>query len=520
MQTQTPQAEHDQPTSDQSSPRRRASIGRPTLGRRTQIALGVVVPIVWAVIAAWWMPRGPLTAGQALASMAVGLGVGALTGWLMASRWAMLAAPAIFAIVFEVLRIGLDGPTVDAPAMTMYGLFALVVGRGFHGLVGLVPMMLGAALGSGLVRHGRSSGSSGLGAMVRRIVAAVVALALVALAVAIARPATTDPILAADGTPLAGSIAELTTVEIEGIDHALMIRGHDTSDPVLLFLAGGPGGAERGAMRRHLAELEAHFVVVTWDQRGTGASYAQLDPTETVTLDGYVRDTIAITEHLLDRFDRDDLYLLGQSWGTTLGVLAVQQRPDLYAAYIGTGQMVSQRETDQIFYRDTVTSAMGSGDTDLVTHLISIGEPPYDEMLSYEVVLSNPDLYPYDHNPNSEGAGGFSENFIVPEYTLVDQIHMLGGFMDTFAAMYPQLQDIDFRETATRLDTPMFFIQGRYEAPGRTVLFDEWYSMLDAPIKELHILDTSGHRPLFEQPGRFVDVMTDAILAQTEGEQP
>jgi pimeloyl-ACP methyl ester carboxylesterase len=452
--------------------------------------------------------------------MAVGIGVGALTGWLMASRWAMLAAPAAFAVVFEILRIGLDGPTIDAPAVSQFGLFAVIVGRGFHGLVGLVPMIFGSALGAGAARHTPSSGSQGPGTIVRRTTAAFVALALAALAIAIARPATTDPILAADGTPLAGSIAELTSVEVEGIDHALMIRGHDTSDPVLLFLAGGPGGAERGAMRRHLAELEEHFVVVTWDQRGTGASYAQLDPTETVTLDGYVRDTVAITEHLLDRFDRDDLYLLGQSWGTTLGVLAVQQRPELYAAYIGTGQMVSQRETDQIFYRDTVVSAMSSGDTDLLTHLISIGEPPYDEMLSYEVVLSNPDLYPYDHSPNSEGAGAWSENFIVPEYTLVDQIHMLGAFMDTFAAMYPQLQDVDFRETATEFETPMFFIQGRYEAPGRSSLFDEWYSMLDAPIKEVHILDTSGHRPLFEQPERFVEVMTNAVLAEAEGGQP
>src|SRR5215207_8873019 len=46
--------------------------------------------------------------------------------------------------------------------------------------------------------------------------------------------------------------AELTRVEIGGHDLAMMIRGHSSDNPVLLFLAGGPGGTELGAMRRHL----------------------------------------------------------------------------------------------------------------------------------------------------------------------------------------------------------------------------------------------------------------------------
>lgn len=78
----------------------------------------------------------------------------------------------------------------------------------------------------------------------------------------IARPATTDPILGSDGEPLPGSIAELTRVEVGGHDLSMMIRGHSVEDPVLLFLAGGPGGSELGAMRRHAKGLEEDFVVL------------------------------------------------------------------------------------------------------------------------------------------------------------------------------------------------------------------------------------------------------------------
>lgn len=46
-------------------------------------------------------------------------------------------------------------------------------------------------------------------------------------------------------------------------------------------------------------------------------------------------------------------------------------------------------------------------------------------------------------------------------------------------------------------------------------MFDDWYPMIDAPIKDLDVLDTSGHRPLWEQPDEFVDYMVTTVLADT-----
>jgi pimeloyl-ACP methyl ester carboxylesterase len=290
---------------------------------------------------------------------------------------------------------------------------------------------------------------------------------------------------------------------------------------VLLFLAGGPGGTELGAMRRHLPELEEHVTVVTWDQRGAGKSYDELDPTDTLTLDGAVDDTIVVTNYLRDRFDQDQIYLLGQSWGTTLGVLAVQEQPELYGAYIGTGQMVSQLATDTIYYNDAIAWARANGDDGLVDELEATGPPPYESMLDLATLITSrePDLYPYDHSPNSEGEAQMSENLIVEEYTLIDQVHSLAAALDTFNFLYPQLQDIDFRETATEFEVPMFFVQGANEAGGRADVFDDWYPMIKAPIKEMTVLATSGHRPLWEQPDEFVSFMVDTVLAQTPTDQ-
>ena len=483
------------------------------------VAVGTVA--VWAVVAGWWTPRSPLTTGQALWSIVVSFIVGLAAGLVTRSRWAILIAPVTFAAVFELTRVGASGPTVDVIGTSTYGLYAFVVGRGFHALISLFPMAFGAVVGAGTARQLEprtvpTAEHRRWPRYLRRSVAILAAVGLVGFTALLARPPSTDPILDANGTTVPGSIAELSTVDINGHGLAMMIRGRSVDNPVLLFLAGGPGGSEMGAMRNHLPALERHFTVVTWDQRGTGKSYDALDPTDTYTLAGAVDDTIAVTDYLRGRFGQDKIYLVGQSWGSTLGVLAVQHQPELFRAFIGAGQMVSQLGTDRIFYKDTLAWARKTGNDGLADQLSAIGPPPYDRMLDYETALAHEhDVYPYDHSGNSEGQGGFSENFFVSEYALIDQIHLLGAFMDTFSVLYPQLQNIDFRRTATSFTIPMFFVEGAHEADGRAQPFAEWYPMIQAPIKDLTTFNTSGHRPLWEQPDEFVDYMVNTVLAQT-----
>ncbi|UMG93285.1 alpha/beta hydrolase [Nocardioides sp. TF02-7] len=482
------------------------------------MVIAVLLAAAYGAAVGVTLPRGPVTTGGALTTLVVSVAVGLVAGYLTRTRWAMLIAPLVFAAAFELVRAGASGPTVDGIRLTStYGALAFVVGRGFLALMTLAPIALGAVMGAGAARAPRttptSHGWSRSALYLRRAITATLAVALVAFGALLARPAQTEPILGVDGEPLPDSVAELTSVEIDGHDLGLMIRGHDVDNPVLLFLAGGPGGSELGAMRRHAEGLEEDFVVATFDQRGTGRSHGELEPTDTLTLDRAVADVIEVAHHLRDRFDQEQIYLVGQSWGATLGVLAVQADPALFEAFVGVGQMVSQRETDRIFYQDTLAWAQREGDQDLVDQLTEIGPPPYDDVADYEIALSHEhQVYSYDHSANAEGQGGFSENLFVEEYTLLEQVHALGAFLDVFATLYPQLQDIDFRVDAVELDVPVYLVQGRHEARGRSELAEEWFGMLQAPHKELIVLDTSGHRPIFEQPDEFHDVMVNDVL--------
>lgn len=505
---------------------RRLPAGLTFLWRQRGFGVATVVTLVagFGLVTGWLVPRGPVTAWQALFAMIVGLAVGAVSGLVMRSRWAMALAPLVFVGMFELVRLGAEGPTVDLPALnSLVGILVAAAGRGFQGLLILVPMMLGASLGAGVARHvrGERAAPSGrwrsTGLIARRLVSVVFALGLVLLGVFVARPGSTAPIVGPDGQPLPGSVAEITRAAIDGHELSMMIRGADVRNPVLLFLAGGPGGAEFGAMRGHGEALEKDFVVATLDQRGTGSSYDQIESTSTLTVPEAVRDVQGATNYLRERFGQDKIYLVGQSWGTTLGVLAVQAHPELFHAFVGVGQMVNQRATDLIFYQDTLSWARSNGNIDLVESLEGMGPPPWSDYRDYATVLAGyeQDVYPYDHSVNAEGAGQMAENLPVTEYGLLDTVNLVRGLSDSFALLYPQLQGIDFRATVPSLDVPIYLAEGRYEPRGRADLAREWFTLLRAPSKQWVEFSTSGHRAIFEQPELFHQLMTQTVLAAT-----
>ncbi|MEO3812941.1 alpha/beta hydrolase [Sphaerisporangium sp. B11E5] len=436
--------------------------------------------------------------------MGVSLLVGGSAGWMLGARWVALGAPLVFWGVFEVVRMGVGGPSVDGVRVSTFGVLALVTGRGVHLVVALLPLVLGGLLGAGVarrrggVREGRVRRYSG------RVVTGLLAVVVGGVAGVVAVPGRTAPVA---GAPR-GGVAELATVSVNGHRFGVMIRGVDTGKPVLLYVPGPPGGSEIGAMRRHLEELERHFVVATWDRRGGGKSFAAFEPAATFTVEDEVRSTVGMAAYLRKRFGKDRVYLVAHSGGSMVGVLAVQERPDLFRAYIGIGQAVDLAAADRSQYQETLAWARSSGRAELAKRLTGLGPPPYGDAYSYEPMLtSEPEAFAYDRSRNSEGVSGFAESLGVPEYSLLDQAHALGGLLDGYDLLYPRMQDIDFRVEVQRLEVPVYFVVGAHEVPGRVRLLLEWTADLQAPHKEVVTFATSGHRPQFEQPAEFVALM-------------
>jgi pimeloyl-ACP methyl ester carboxylesterase len=479
------------------------------------------------------MPRFPATGAQALLVMALGLGVGLVAGVAVRSRWVLLAAPLVSLLGFHLGRLatGVHGPTVDRISLdTTYGTVAFVLGFVVPGLLALLPMLLGASLGAALARSRAAEGPPARGGVgrvwlyARRAVTVLTAVGLIALGGAIVQPAGTPPVRGADGRPIPGSIASLEPVRLGGHEQWIMIRAASPDKPVLLYLSGGPGQSDLPFIRALWADLARDFVVVDWDQRGTGKSYPALDPTATLTVDQLVSDTIELTDYLRRRFGEERLYLAGESWGTTLGVLAVQRAPERYHAFIGSGQMVSQLETDRRLYRDVLDLAARTGDTALAEKMRAAGEPPYDDVFIQGLVMEQYDaLYRPYTPPRAYVERGTAANLgpwgvLGSEYTLIEKLNLLRATMEMNAVVYPQLQrgeGLDFRRDVPRLEVPYYMLDGQAELTARRDLALEWYAQLQAPIKRVFSFEDAAHSVAMEQYEAFHRLLLEVIVPET-----
>jgi proline iminopeptidase len=487
--------------------RSRPSRGEAVHDRRLRLPIALIGPVGLALLGAMFTPRGAMTMMEALATMAAAVAVGGAAGYLLTKRWSLLLAPVAYVAVFETLRLGLEGPTVDRPDATLVGVLVWVGVRVLLGIITLVPMALGARWGVELAAR-RGRGAASPMPSTRRFALMASSLALVGIAAVLAVPARTAAITGPDGTPAPGSVAELTTIEVNGQEQALMIRGADTDNPVLLHLAGGPGGTDIGAMRLDTS-LEEHFMVVTWDQRGTGKSVRALDPTDTLTLQGAVDDTLVVTDHLRERFGQDRIVITGQSWGTIPAVLAAQAHPERFRAVVATGQMVSPVATDRIFYDDTLAWADARDDAALRSRLLELGPPPYDRYTDYLTLVGyERDLNPY---PEFDGHTEMTATIWVPEYDVMERFGAIRGLVDTYSLLYPQLQQVDFRTQVPRLEAPVYVVMGEHEARGRVEPAREWFETLDAPAKEWVEFPASSHRASFERPSLYTDLLTRVL---------
>lgn len=80
-----------------------------------------------------------------------------------------------------------------------------------------------------------------------------------------AMPAWTPVMRDQTGAVLPNSIATIESIELNGVQQWLVIRGRDRSNPVLLYLRGGPGTSETALLTAYDRALENEFVVVSWD---------------------------------------------------------------------------------------------------------------------------------------------------------------------------------------------------------------------------------------------------------------
>jgi pimeloyl-ACP methyl ester carboxylesterase len=311
-------------------------------------------------------------------------------------------------------------------------------------------------------------------------------------------------------------ISELKKIKIGGIDQWLLIRGKSRSNPILLFLHGGPGSAQIAVAARYQAQLEEHFIVVNWDQRGAGLSYSKEISKESMTVDRFIQDTKELIDSLTRTYGKQKIFLAGHSWGSILGVLIAHKFPEVIEGYAGVGQAADLEENERLAYDYVYNYAEKSNNKRAEKELRAIGRPPYKDLLEGTRVRSKwtGRFNAMFHNLSITS---FMLSFLISqEYNLADGVRFLRGSTFSFDSMWPEIMKINLFELVKALEVPVYFLLGRYDFTTPYDIAITYCEKLNAPHKEIIWFENSAHCMPFEEPEKFQRVLIEKLKVEKE----
>ena len=120
----------------------------------------------------------------------------------------------------------------------------------------------------------------------------------------------------------------------------------------------------------------------------------------------------------------------------------MKRYPELFHAFVGTGQMVDFVETEVYDYNFGLKLAQQRGDTQKVAQLQQQGPPPYygdSVVLKQGNYLLDGFAYMNDNPAINDDGWNTLDDLLSPEYGLYDKVNWALGVLDSGDIMFPLL---------------------------------------------------------------------------------
>ncbi|MEQ8361941.1 MAG: alpha/beta fold hydrolase [Cyclobacteriaceae bacterium] len=334
-------------------------------------------------------------------------------------------------------------------------------------------------------------------------------------------PGTTSPFEDKEGNRIENSIAEMAYVPLGISQQFVLIRGVDKDNPVLLLVHGGPGMPDMAMYRKYNGELEKHFTVAYWHQRGAGKSTTHTK--ENFTIDRFVEDAQEITLYLKEKFEKEKIFLLGHSWGSLLGITTVHRYPNDYLAYIGVGQIGNVAKSENLAYEFTLRKVRENESSETIALLEKVGGFA-NRSLDIDLIKARAFVSKYGalYKENSLIDIFGSSLLYCEELTISEKLKFISDNSKIESMMnspnFSLLEHVfktDLTQTILQLEVPVYVLQGEHDYLTNYTVAREYFELLEAPKKEFVTFQRSGHFPAFEEPEKFNDLMINRVLRES-----
>jgi pimeloyl-ACP methyl ester carboxylesterase len=263
--------------------------------------------------------------------------------------------------------------------------------------------------------------------------------------------------------------------------------------------------------------LEDTFTLVWWEQRGSGISYNANIPSETMTAEQMIADTIAVTHYLRSRFHQDKIYLMGHSGGSFIGIQAAARSPELYDAYIGQAQMANQLKSEKLAYDYMVQQFKVNGNSQMLRQLeaapvtLEGGTPAAYRAVRDQAMHSLG--IGTTHDMNSVITGIFLPSWLSRDYTFAEKVNLWRGKAQAgISILWKTMIKTDLSQQVTEFQIPIYFFSGIHDYTCNYSLAKEYFEKIKAPVKGFYTFDQSAHSPVFEEPQKVQQIFREDVL--------
>jgi len=301
-------------------------------------------------------------------------------------------------------------------------------------------------------------------------------------------------------------------VENDGARMPVYIKGNIDSRIFILFIHGGPGGnASLASFIPVSQELENDYAFAYWDQRASGLSQGNPDPS-TFTVEQFVEDLDLVIDAINSRHNHPKIVFYGISWGGALGsaYLSTGNYQEKVAGFINMDSghnLLDGLPKSVVFVKEYAQKQIDAGEDVAYwteVHDWCATDPDMtipDNYFKYDGYLVNTNAYRYD--PDQEvlgpdvGAAGVMNSY------LSLAIFFNGGYL----AQRFNILELNLSPQMANIKVPTMVIWGRHDGVNTIEMgFDAFNSIggIGFTDKEMVILENSAHEGYIEEQELFM----------------
>jgi pimeloyl-ACP methyl ester carboxylesterase len=321
-----------------------------------------------------------------------------------------------------------------------------------------------------------------------------------------------------------GSLASFERVRMDdGLEELVLVRGANPEAAPIIYVHGGPGSSELVPFRYYCSSLERDFIVVNWEQRGSGKLFDRRKIPAPPTIERHLEDLRAVVAWAAERFPGRKPSLVCHSWGTYLGLVYASRYPETIERYIGSGQDVRPAESERLSLLALLERAKRDGpkgNARAIRELKSLDDGlPYGDASDPEALRKARTERAWNLFYGGEiyGAKDYAimtkAFFASTEYSLFDfaRYGLASGY--SLSALWPAFLATDLSKEATSFEVPVHILQGRHDLTTNASLVQPYFDSISAPRKELIWFERSAHLPMYEESEKWCAEVKRIMLA-------